>query len=75
MEDVLFRFLSVWVLLHIILLFVEWYRYKYGYWSWYCFKNDGMLLITYIILYFDKISVIIAIIMGVGYWILQPIIK
>ena len=46
MEDVLFRFLIVLALLHIILLFVEWYRYKHGNWSWYGFKNDGMLVIT-----------------------------
>ena len=75
MEDALFRFLIIWTVLHIILLFVEWYRYKHSNWSWYGFKNDGMLDITCIILAIDKIGVIIAIIMGVGYWILQPIIK
>ena len=75
MEDALFRFSIVWALLHIILFFVEWYRYEHGNWSWYGFKNDGMLGITYIILFFDKIGVIITIIMGLGYWTLQPIIK
>lgn len=75
MEDVLFRFLIVLALLHIILLFVEWYRYKHGNWSWYGFKNDGMLVITYIILSIDKIGVIIALIIGLGYWVLQPIIE
>lgn len=79
MEDVsfnvLFRLAFVWIALHIILFFVEMYRYKHSNWSWYGFKNDGMLDITYIILAIDEISVIIAIIMGVGYWIFQPIIK
>lgn len=75
MEDALFRFLIIWTLLHIILFFVEWYRYKHSNWSWYGFKNDGMLDITYIILVIDKIGVIAAIIMGLGYWILQPLIK
>lgn len=74
MEYVLFRFAIIWVVLHIILFFVEMYRYKHSNWSWYGFKKDGMLDITYIILAIDEISVIIAIIMGVGYWILQPVI-
>ena len=75
MEITLIRFLIVWILLHIILFFVEWYRYKHSNWSWYGFKNDGILDITCIILAIDKIGIIIAIIMGTGYWILQPIIK
>lgn len=74
MEYVLFRLAIVWIVLHIILFFVEMYRYKHSNWSWYGFKNDGMLDITYIILAIDEISVIIAIIMGVGYWILQPVV-
>ena len=75
MGDVLFRFSIVWTLPHIILFFVEWYRYKHSIWSWYGFKKDGMLEITYIILSLDAIGVIATIIMGLGYWILQPIIK
>ena len=75
MEVILFRFAIVWIALHIILFFIEKYRYKHSNWSWYGFKNDGMLDITWIILTIDKIGVIIAIIMGLGYWILQPIIK
>lgn len=72
---ILFRFFIVWIILHIILFFVERYRYKHSNWSWYGFKNDGMLDITYIILAIDEIGVIAAIIMGLGYWILQPPIK
>ena len=75
MENVLFRFIVVWIILHIILFFVEMYRYKHSTWSWHGFKNDGMLDITYGILFIDKAGVCIAIIMGLGYWILQPIIK
>lgn len=75
MEDVLFRFAIVWTSLHIILLFVEMYRYKRSNWSWYSFKNNGMLYITYTILSIDIIGSCIAIITGLVYWILQPIIK
>ena len=54
MENVLFRFIVVWIILHIILFFVEMYRYKHSTWSWHGFKNDGMLDITYGILFIDK---------------------
>ena len=75
MVYVLFRLAIVWIVLHIILLFVEWYRYEHGNWSWYGFKNNGMLEITYVILSIDALGVSIAIMSGLGYWIFQPIIK
>lgn len=75
MESVIFRFFIVWLVLHIILFFVEKYRYNHSNWSWYGFKNNGMLCITYIIWFIDMVVVCVAIIMGLGYWILQPIIK
>lgn len=75
MESVIFRFIFVWFMLHIILFFVEMYRYKHSHWSWYGFKNEGMLAITYIILAIDTVGISIAIIVGLGYWIFQPIIK
>ena len=75
MNIVLFRLIVVWIILHIILFFVETYRYKHSSWSWYGFKNDGMLHITYGILFIDIIGGSIAMIMGIGYWVLQPIIK
>ena len=67
MVYVLFRLAIVWIVLHIILLFVEWYRYKHGNWSWYGFKNNGMLDVTYVILYIDTLGVSIAIMSGLGY--------
>lgn len=75
MEIVIFRFIVVWITLHIILFFVELYRYKHSNWSWPAFKNDGMLGITYCILFIDIVGVSVAILMGLGYWIIQPIIK
>lgn len=74
MENVLLRLAIVWVVLHIILFFVETYRYKHSDWSWHGFKNDGMLDITYFILSIDALGVSIAILCGVGYWIFQPVI-
>jgi len=75
MEIILFRFIVVWIILHIILFFVETYRYKHSTWSWYGFKHNGMLEITYGVLFIDIVGVSIAILMGLGYWIFQPIIK
>lgn len=79
MKDVLFivllRLAIVWVLLHIILFFVEMYRYKQNNWSWHGFKHIGMLDITYCILSIDILGVSAAIMIGIGYWIFQPIIK
>jgi hypothetical protein len=72
---ILFRFFIVWIILHIILFFVERYRYKHSNWSWYGFKNEGMLDITYIVIAFDKICGTIAIFGGLAYWILQPMIQ
>jgi len=74
MEEVLFRFLIVWVSLHIILFFVEMYRYKYSNWSWYGFKRNGMLNITCVVLAIDRMAFFLSIAMGIIYWILQPII-
>lgn len=74
MVAILFRFAIVWIALHIILFFIEMYRYKHSNWSWYGFKNFGMLNVTYSIVFIDVVGISIAIIMGLGYFILQPII-
>ena len=75
MEDVLFRFIFVWFMLHIILFFVERYRYKHSNWSWYGFKSDGMLEITHAIIFIDKVGACIGIVMLIIYWIFQPIMN
>lgn len=74
MEYVLFRFAIVWVVLHIILFFVEMYRYKHSDWSWHGFKENGILDITCFILTIDILSVGAAIIIGIVYWIFQPVL-
>lgn len=71
MGEVLFRFSIVWFMLHLILFFIERYRYKHSNWSWYGFKNDGMLDITYIVWAIDRIGGFLAIVGGLLYWILQ----
>lgn len=75
MGEALFRFAIVWISLHIILLFVEMYRYKHSDLDWRGFKKEGLLYITNTILAIDEIGSYVVMIMGLGYWILQPIIK
>ena len=62
----------VYVLLHVILFFVERYRYTHGHWSWYGFKENGMLGITYAVWFIDMLLITIGGVSVVGYWILQP---
>lgn len=75
MGSVIFRFSIVWLVLHIILFFIEWYRYKHSNWSWYGFKANGMLDITYLVLFIDKVCSFVGILMLIGYWIFQPVIN
>ena len=74
MENVLVRFFLVWLVLHIILFFVEICRYKRSNRSWRLFKADGMLDCTYFILCFDQIGSILAIAGFTIYWIMKPMI-
>ena len=68
MNTTLGRLIFVYVLLHIICFFVEWYRFTHSNWSWKGFKDNGMLDISYILM----ISDILGSIAFVVYWILQP---
>jgi hypothetical protein len=75
MESVIFRFSIVWLVLHIILFFIERYRYKHSNWSWYGFKNGGMLEITYIVWAIDRVGCCLAVVGGLLYWIFQPVMN
>lgn len=69
MKIVLFRFIIVWIVLHIILFFIEFYRYKHNYWNWYMFD------FTRLILAIDITVIIFTTIIGLVYWIFHPIIE
>ena len=74
MKIVLFRFVVVWLLLHVVLFFIEWYRYKHSDWSWYGFKMNGMLVLTYCVWFIDTLAAATGIVCGIGYWIFLPVI-
>ena len=74
MEIVLFRFIIVWIVLHILLFFIEWWRYKNNCFNFEWFLKNEMTAITYVILSIDILSIIFFIGGHLIYWILQPII-
>lgn len=67
----LLRLIGAYIALHIILFFVERHRFKHSSWSWFGFKNEGMLDITYILLFLDIMIIIGTIII----WCLIPILS
>ena len=66
-----YRIIGLYVALHVILFLIEWYKYKHSNLSWYGFKEHGMYGISFILVFFDIIMVLCAII---G-WAVWPIIK
>lgn len=74
MNEVLFRFLIVWLVLHIILYFVELYRYKHSSYNLRAFWKNGMLDFTYFIEMLDTFACIFCIVGIITRWVLQPIL-
>ena len=74
MDAVLLRAVFVWILLHIILFFVEWYRYKHSNLSWFGFKNNGMFFLTQFVWVIDAFMLVVGIIVCVMYWVFLPIL-
>lgn len=74
MGSVIFRFSIVWLVLHIILFFIERYRYKHSNSPW-LFYEPKMLGFTICVLSIDVTFLIIGILISIGYWIFQPIIN
>lgn len=71
MEIVIFRFAIVWIVLHILLFFIEWYRYKNSPFNFKWFLKNEMTILTYLILIIDILFFIGKYLI---FWILQPII-
>lgn len=73
MEDIhnWYRIIELYIALHIILFFVEWYKYKHSSNSWWGFKNHGMYPLTCILIALDTLIVISVIIM----WAISPLLK
>ena len=66
-----YRIIGLYILLHIVLFFVELYRYKHSTMSWYRYKNNGALEITYVLLGIDLFAILI----GIMIWAMEPLIN
>ena len=74
MKIVIFRFAIVWIVLHILLFFIEWWRYKNSSFNLEWFLKNEMTALAYIILSIDILSIIFFVLGHIVCWILQPII-
>ena len=77
MMQVLIRFLIVWGILNLILLPIEWRRWKRAkkaHWSWSGYVNHFMSDFTGFVLVIDCAFLIISIVCPIIYWILQPVL-
>lgn len=73
MEDIhnWYRLIGLYVVLHIILFCVEWYKYKNSTFSWYEFKENGMYAVSYLLIFFDILLIFGTIIL----WAIWPLIN
>ena len=77
MMQVLIRFLIVWGILNLILLPIEWRRWKRAkkaHWSWSGYVDHLMWDFTHFVLLIDCVFLIISIVCPIVYWILEPIL-
>ena len=58
-------------MLHVISFIVEVYRYKHSNWNWRYFISDEMMTMTYLLLVWDLIAVIVMIFV----WAFSPMIS
>lgn len=75
--QVLIRFLIVWGILNLILLPIEWCRWKRAkkaHWSWRGYVDHYMWDITMFILLVDAILFVLSIVVPIVYWIGEPIL-
>jgi hypothetical protein len=72
MEDIhnWYRLIGLYIVLHIILFFVEWYKYKHSTLSWWGFKRHGMYFLSYFLLAIDILIVVSLIVL----WALWPLV-
>ena len=66
-----YRVIGLYIVLHIVLFFMEWYKYKHSNWSWLGFKRNGMYELTYCLIFIDMVFITLAIIV----WALWPVIE
>ena len=76
-SQVIVRFFIVWGILNLILLPIEWRRWKRAkkaHWSWRGYIDHYMWDITMFILLVDAILFVLSIVVPIVYWIVEPIL-
>ena len=76
-SQVIVRFFIVWGILNLILLPIEWSRWKIAkkaHWSWRGYIDHYMWDITEFILLVDAILLVLSIVCPILYWILEPVL-
>lgn len=76
-SQVIVRFFIVWGILNLILLPIEWCRWKRAkkaHWSWRGYVDHYMWDITMFILLVDAILFVLSIVVPIVYWIVEPIL-
>ena len=74
---ILVRFLIVWGTLNLVLLSIEFYRWKRANkncWSWTGYLNHVMWDLTRLVLVFDAVMLILCIAVPIIYWIIEPML-
>lgn len=74
---ILVRFLIVWGTLNLVLLPIEFYRWKRAnkhYWSWTGYLNHVMWDLTRLVLVFDAVMLLVCIAVPIIYWIIEPML-
>lgn len=65
-----YRVIGLYIALHVVLFLVECYKYKHSHLSWIGFKEHEMYSLTYLLVFFDMLLVIGAIIL----WAIRPLV-
>lgn len=65
-----YRLIGLYIALHVILFLMEWYKYKHSHFSWWGFKEHGMYAFTYLLVFFDMLLIIGAILL----WAVWPLV-
>ena len=74
---ILVRFLIVWGTLNLVLLPIEFYRWKRANkacWSWTGYLNYIMWDLTRIVLMIDAVMLLDCIVVPIIYWIIEPML-
>ena len=75
MKLVLIRFLIVWLVFNIIILLIEWFRYKRCNLSFHGFVECRMWALTAYVIGINIVILVISVVAPIVHWIITPILN